>query len=141
MVSRVARDVVSEDVVVRWRAMAYMLVLASPLIWLWITTAHITSWFDPRRPKIQWIMLASAFGMLVMSSALPSTFIGRGLAFVLPYVILQFGRRSSWCPRYADTPCNSSTAGRCRGAWSRRGSLSPALPSVAVPGPLCEGPR
>ncbi|WKU01597.1 low temperature requirement protein A [Micromonospora soli] len=92
VVSRVARDLINDDVVVRWRAMAYMLVLSLPLIWLWITTAHITSWFDPRRRKIQWIVLASAFGLLVMSTSLPSAFIGRGLAFVLPYVILQLGR-------------------------------------------------
>ncbi|MCW3819096.1 low temperature requirement protein A [Micromonospora sp. DR5-3] len=92
VVNRVARDIVSDDVLARWRAMAYMLVLSLPLIWLWITTAHITSWFDPRRRKIQYIVLASAFGLLVMSSSLPSAFIGRGLAFVLPYVILQLGR-------------------------------------------------
>ncbi|MGW5668838.1 low temperature requirement protein A [Micromonospora sp. NPDC003776] len=92
VVNRVARDIISDDIVVRWRAMAYLLVLALPLIWLWITTAHITSWFDPRRRKIQYIVLASAFGLLVMSSSLPSAFIGRGLAFVLPYVILQLGR-------------------------------------------------
>ncbi|WP_200215268.1 low temperature requirement protein A [Micromonospora coerulea] len=92
VVSRVARDIVSEDVVVRWRSMAYLLVLSLPLMWLWITTAHITSWFDPRRRKIQWIVLASAFGLLVMASSLPYAFIGRGWAFVLPYVILQCGR-------------------------------------------------
>ncbi|MFE9655911.1 low temperature requirement protein A [Micromonospora sp. NPDC006431] len=92
VVNRVARDLVSPDIVARWRAMAYLLVLSLPLIWLWITTAHITSWFDPRRRKIQWIVLASAFGLLVMSSSLPSAFVGRGLAFVLPYVILQLGR-------------------------------------------------
>ncbi|WP_346121898.1 low temperature requirement protein A [Micromonospora coerulea] len=92
VVTRVARDIVSEDVVVRWRAMAYLPVLSLPLIWLWITTAHITSWFDPRRRKIQWIVLASAFGLLVMSTSLPRAFVGRGWAFVLPYVILQCGR-------------------------------------------------
>ncbi|MDZ5445851.1 low temperature requirement protein A [Micromonospora sp. 4G57] len=92
VVSRVARDIVSEDLVVRWRAMTYLLVLALPLIWLWITTAHITSWFDPRRRKIQWIVLASAFGLLVMSTSLPYAFVGRGWAFVLPYVILLCGR-------------------------------------------------
>ncbi|MFU8873431.1 low temperature requirement protein A [Micromonospora sp. SL4-19] len=92
VVSRVGQELVSHDIVVRWRAMAYMLVLSLPLVWLWITTAHITSWFDPRRRKIQYIVLASAFGILVMSSSLPSAFIGRGLAFVVPYVILQLGR-------------------------------------------------
>ncbi|MFC0505354.1 low temperature requirement protein A [Micromonospora costi] len=92
VVTRVARDIISEDVVVRWRSMAFLLVLALPLIWLWITTAHITSWFDPRRRKIQWIVLASAFGMLVMASSVPHAFVGRGLAFVVPYVLLQCGR-------------------------------------------------
>ena len=54
--------------------MGVLLVLALPLIWLWITTAHITSWFDPRRRKIQWVVLASAFGLLVMSTSLPYAF-------------------------------------------------------------------
>ncbi|GGR67069.1 membrane protein [Micromonospora fulviviridis] len=92
VVTRVARDIVSEDLVVRWRAMAFLPVLSLPLIWLWITTAHITSWFDPRRRKIQWLVLASAFGLLVMSTSLPYAFVGRGWAFVLPYVILLCGR-------------------------------------------------
>ncbi|MFF5074316.1 low temperature requirement protein A [Micromonospora olivasterospora] len=89
VVARVARDIVSQDVVIRWRSMAYLLVLSLPLIWVWTTTAQVTSWFDPRRPKIQWIVLASAFGMLVMASSVPHAFVGRGWAFVLPYVILQ----------------------------------------------------
>ncbi|NES31596.1 low temperature requirement protein A [Micromonospora terminaliae] len=92
VVSRVVREITADDAVVRWRSMAYLLVLAMPLIWLWITTAHITSWFDPRRRKIQWLVLTSAFGLLVMAASLPAAFVGRGLAFVLPYVILQCGR-------------------------------------------------
>ncbi|MEO3778270.1 low temperature requirement protein A [Micromonospora sp. B11E3] len=92
VVSRVTRDIFSDDPVVRWQSLAYLLVLTLPLLWMWITTAHITSWFDPRRHKIQWIVLASAFGLLVMSTSLPFVFVGRGLAFVLPYVILQCGR-------------------------------------------------
>ncbi|MET8910641.1 low temperature requirement protein A [Micromonospora sp. NPDC004551] len=92
VVSRVVRDITADDPVVRWRSLTYLLVLAMPLIWLWITTAHITSWFDPRRRKIQWLVLASAFGLLLMAASLPAAFVGRGLAFVLPYVILQCGR-------------------------------------------------
>jgi low temperature requirement protein LtrA len=88
VVNRVVQDLSAADAVARWRSLAYLLVLAMPLIWLWITTAHITSWFDPRRPRIQGIVLASAFGLLVMSSALPQAFVGRGWAFVLPYLLL-----------------------------------------------------
>ncbi|WP_170158638.1 low temperature requirement protein A [Micromonospora noduli] len=88
VVTRVARDATAVDRVVQWRSLAYLLVLALPLIWLWITTAHITSWFDPRRRKIQWVVLASAFGLLVMASSLPYAFTGKGWSFVLPYVVL-----------------------------------------------------
>jgi low temperature requirement protein LtrA len=88
VVNRVVHDLSSSDPVLRWRSLAYLLVLTMPLIWLWITTAHITSWFDPRRPMIQWIVLASAFGLLVMSSSLPYAFVGRGWAFVVPYLLL-----------------------------------------------------
>ncbi|MEH1058513.1 low temperature requirement protein A [Micromonospora sp. CPCC 206171] len=92
VVSRVVRDITGPDPSARWRSLAYLLVLALPLIWLWITTAHVTSWFDPRRPKIQWVVLASAFGLLVMASSVPYAFVGRGWAFVLPYVILHLAR-------------------------------------------------
>nr|WP_181545383.1 low temperature requirement protein A [Micromonospora saelicesensis] len=88
VVTQVARDATAVDRVVQWRSLAYLLVLALPLIWLWITTAHITSWFDPRRRKIQWVVLASAFGLLVMASSLPYAFTGKGWSFVLPYVVL-----------------------------------------------------
>ncbi|MGC4790596.1 low temperature requirement protein A [Micromonospora sp. DT178] len=92
VVDRVMQDVTAGDPLVRWRSLAYLLVLAMPLIWLWITTAHITSWFDPRRRKIQLIVLASAFGLLVMASSLPYAFASRGWAFVLPYLILHCAR-------------------------------------------------
>ncbi|MEU4482490.1 low temperature requirement protein A [Micromonospora sp. NPDC023966] len=88
VVNRVVRDMIGADSGVRWLSLAYLLVLSLPLIWLWITTAHITSWFNPRRRKIQWIVLASAFGLMVMSSSVPYAFVGRGWAFVLPYLIL-----------------------------------------------------
>ncbi|MEW2378032.1 low temperature requirement protein A [Micromonospora sp. NPDC047812] len=92
VVERVMQDVTAGDPLVRWRSLAYLLVLAMPLIWLWITTAHITSWFDPRRRKIQLIVLASAFGLLLMASSLPYAFDSRGWAFVLPYLLLQCAR-------------------------------------------------
>ncbi|MEU6072808.1 low temperature requirement protein A [Micromonospora sp. NPDC047074] len=92
VVSRIVRDLSGDSMLARWRSLAYLLVLALPLIWLWITTAHITSWFDPRRRKIQWLVLTSAFGLLVMSSALPAAFYGRGEAFVVPYLALQILR-------------------------------------------------
>ncbi|MEV4764757.1 low temperature requirement protein A [Micromonospora chokoriensis] len=88
VVNRVVRDATAEEPLIQWRSLAYLLVLSLPLIWLWITTAQITSWFDPGRRKVQWVVLASAFGLLVMASSLPHAFTGKGWSFVLPYAIL-----------------------------------------------------
>lgn len=142
VVSRVVQDIIADDRVVRWRSLIYLLVLSMPLIWLWITTAHITSWFDPRRRKIQWLVLASAFGLLVMSSSVPYAFVGRGWAFVLPYLILHsvrplilrasvgghelrdlYARSALWC---------LATAGLWLGGATVSGGARAALWGVAV---------
>jgi low temperature requirement protein LtrA len=92
VVNRIVRDINADEAFVRVRSLGYLLVLALPLLWLWITTTHITSRFDPRRHRVQWLVLASAFGLLVMSSSLPTTFDARGWQFVLPYVLLRVVR-------------------------------------------------
>nr|WP_161556659.1 low temperature requirement protein A [Micromonospora acroterricola] len=92
VVTRIVPSLTSEDVATRWPSLFATVVLALPLLWLWTTTGHITSRFDPRQRKIQLMVLASAFGMMIMSTSLPYAFFGRGMAFVLPYVLLQVGR-------------------------------------------------
>ncbi|MEV1145255.1 low temperature requirement protein A [Micromonospora sp. NPDC049799] len=92
VVDRVTPDLLSDEPVIRWASLLYALVLVLPLLWLWTTTAHITSRFDPRHQGIQLMVLASAFGLLLMTTSLLDAFIGRGLAFAMPYVLLQLGR-------------------------------------------------
>ncbi|MEV4756329.1 low temperature requirement protein A [Micromonospora sp. NPDC049559] len=92
VVSRVQPDLSSASVTHRWTALLYVPVLALPMLWLWTTTAHITSHFDPRRPLIQVMVLVSALGLVMMASTLPYAFVGRGIAFALTYVLLQVGR-------------------------------------------------
>ncbi|MGN9813677.1 low temperature requirement protein A [Micromonospora sp. BQ11] len=92
VVSRIVPSLASDDIVTRWASLLYTLVLALPLLWLWTTTSHITSRFDPGQRTIQLMVLASAFGMLIMATSLPYAFFGRGMAFALPYVLLQVGR-------------------------------------------------
>ncbi|MBQ1072675.1 low temperature requirement protein A [Micromonospora sp. C31] len=92
VVDRVTPDLLSDDLVIRWASLLYALVLALPLLWLWTTTAHITSRFDPRHQGIQVMVLVSAFGLLLMTTSLQDAFIGRGLVFAVPYVLLQVGR-------------------------------------------------
>ncbi|MGW5669325.1 low temperature requirement protein A [Micromonospora sp. NPDC003776] len=92
VVSRVVPDLLSDDARRRWLSLLYTLVLALPLLWLWTTTAYITSRFSPRCGQVQVMVLVSAFGLLIMSTSLPYAFVGHGLAFAVPYVLLQVGR-------------------------------------------------
>ncbi|SCL14502.1 Low temperature requirement protein LtrA [Micromonospora nigra] len=92
LVNRIVPALTTDDLNVRWAALFQTVVLALPLLWLWTTTGHITSRFDPRRRLIQLVVLISALGLLIMGTSLPYAFSGRGLAFALPYVLLQAGR-------------------------------------------------
>ncbi len=62
-------------------------------VWLgWQYTAWVTNWFDPETLHIR-LMLFAIMGVgLVMASALPQAFEGRGLSFALCYVAIQVGR-------------------------------------------------
>ncbi|MFG3604637.1 low temperature requirement protein A [Micromonospora chersina] len=92
VVSRVVPDLLSDDVRLRWLSLLYTVVLALPLLWLWTTTAYITSRFSPGCGRIQVLVLASAFGLLIMSTSLPYAFVAHGGTFAVPYVLLQVGR-------------------------------------------------
>lgn len=92
VVSRIVPDLLSDDVRQQWLSLVYTLVLALPLLWLWTTTAYITSRFDHRNPWIQLVVLVSAFGLLIMSTSLPYEFRERGAAFAVGYVVLHVGR-------------------------------------------------
>lgn len=92
VVSRIVPDLLSNDVRRQWLSLLYTLVLALPLLWLWTTTAYITSRFDYRNRWIQLLVLASAFGLLIMATAMPYEFEKRGAAFAVVYVLLHIGR-------------------------------------------------
>ncbi|MEV0727574.1 low temperature requirement protein A [Polymorphospora sp. NPDC050346] len=92
VVSRVVLDMSADSFLQPWAGLLYVLVLVLPIMWLWTTTSHITSRFDPRRPAVQVVVLLTALGVVFMASSLPYAFIERGYAFAVPYVVLQVGR-------------------------------------------------
>ncbi|WP_446217309.1 low temperature requirement protein A [Micromonospora sp. IBHARD004] len=77
---------------VRWLTMGQTLLLFLPLTWVWTITSYVTARFEPLRFDVQVAVLASAFGLLMMGTAVPYAFSGRGLTFALAYVTLQVGR-------------------------------------------------
>ncbi|MEU1688930.1 low temperature requirement protein A [Micromonospora sp. NPDC005707] len=91
VVSRMGPDLLSDDVGVRWLSLLYAAVLALPLLWLWTTTAYLTSRFDYRNGWIQLLVLVSAFGLLIMATSLYE-FEQHGATFAIVYVVLHIGR-------------------------------------------------
>jgi low temperature requirement protein LtrA len=62
-------------------------------VWLgWQYTAWFTNWFNPETPRIRAVLFGSAFLALIMASAIPEAFGGRGLIFAFAYIGIQAGR-------------------------------------------------
>ncbi|GIJ23930.1 membrane protein [Micromonospora lutea] len=79
----------------RWAVFGQTLLLFTPLLWSWTTTAYMTARFDPRSSGAQWAILVTAFAVLVMGTSVPHAFDGGGaLPFALAYALSQVGRAS-----------------------------------------------
>jgi low temperature requirement protein LtrA len=62
-------------------------------VWLgWQYTCWTTNWFDPERPTVRAMLFALMLPALLMASAIPQAFGGRGWVFALAYVAIQVGR-------------------------------------------------
>ncbi|MFF4877588.1 low temperature requirement protein A [Micromonospora sp. NPDC000668] len=91
VVGRMVPELLSDSAGMRWLALLDVVVLGLPLLWLWTTTAYVTSRFDYRNRWIQLLVLVSAFGLLIMATSLYE-FEQRGVAFAVVYVLLHIGR-------------------------------------------------
>ena len=60
--------------------------------WVWVFTAWVTNWMDPRLGAVKLLLFALMLAGLVLSSSLPEAFEERGLAFAAAYVFMQIGR-------------------------------------------------
>ncbi|MEK8104867.1 low temperature requirement protein A [Micromonospora sp. M12] len=83
-------------------------VLFFAAMWMiWSLNALLASTYDPRRPDLQAVLLATMFGTLVLAVTLPEAFGQRGVVFACAYVVIQVGRplflafalRATWCTR------------------------------------------
>jgi low temperature requirement protein LtrA len=74
-----------------WSGALQTLVLLLALWWVWSHLAGATDRFDPQRPPIQLLVIASMLGTLLMAAAAPEAFGKRGLLFAGAYVAIQMG--------------------------------------------------
>ncbi|SIM57954.1 Low temperature requirement protein LtrA [Micromonospora cremea] len=75
-----------------WSGAYQTLVLLLALWWVWSRTSGVTDRFDPQRPSIQLLVIASMLGTLVMAAAVPEAFGERGLVFAGAYVAILIGQ-------------------------------------------------
>jgi len=88
---RLLEDLTSERRIVLGEGTQTLLVLAA--LWLvWTYSAWTTSTFDPQRPLVQAIIVATMLGSLAMAVAVPDALGGRALLFAGAYVAIQLGR-------------------------------------------------
>lgn len=66
--------------------------MLSGIWWIWIYTAWVTNWLDPRHPAVRAMLFALMLVGLVLTSSIPQAFGERGLVFALCYAAMQCGR-------------------------------------------------
>ncbi len=60
--------------------------------WVWVYTAWVTNWIDPRHWPVRFMLFVLMLAGLVLSTSIPEAFAERGLAFACAYVFMQVGR-------------------------------------------------
>ncbi|MBM0239105.1 low temperature requirement protein A [Micromonospora sp. ATA32] len=75
-----------------WSGAFQALVLLLAVLRVWLGTAWVTDRFDPQRPAIQLLVIATMVGSLVMAVALPDAFGEQGLVFAGAYIAIHTGR-------------------------------------------------
>ena len=72
-----------------WHGFYAAVVLLLAMWWVWYRMAWTTNRYDPNRPVIQLMVIATMLGSLLMAAALSEAFRGRGLVFASIYVAIQ----------------------------------------------------
>jgi len=92
--SRISQRLLEDITSGRWALIetGQTLLLLMALMMVWFATSWITDLYDPQRPEIQLLVVATMFGTLVIAVALPDAFGDRGLVFASAYVAIHIGR-------------------------------------------------
>ncbi|WP_245718773.1 low temperature requirement protein A [Micromonospora rhizosphaerae] len=80
------------------------LLLLLALLMVWYATTAVTDIYDPQRPEIQLLVVATMLGALLMAVAVPQAFGERGLVFAGAYVAIQIGRGLYFVPALRGHP-------------------------------------
>ncbi|MDR3683486.1 MAG: low temperature requirement protein A [Geothrix sp.] len=70
----------------------HTVMLFAAVWWVWVYTSWVTNWLEPKYRPVRVMVLVLMLLGLVLSTAVPDAFGGRGLAFAAAYVAMQLGR-------------------------------------------------
>ncbi|WP_444947958.1 low temperature requirement protein A [Micromonospora ureilytica] len=68
------------------------LLLLLAVWWIWTQTAWVTSRFDPFQPPVQFVVVATMYGSMLLAVAISGALAETGLLFASTYVAIQVGR-------------------------------------------------
>ncbi|WP_221309924.1 low temperature requirement protein A [Micromonospora parathelypteridis] len=68
------------------------LLLLLAVWWIWTQTAWMTSRFDPFQPAVQFVVITTMYGSLLLAVAISGALAETGLLFASTYVAIQVGR-------------------------------------------------
>jgi low temperature requirement protein LtrA len=106
---RLVEDITSQRRIVLTEAGQTLLLLLA-LYMVWQITALVTDWYDPQRPEIQLVVVATMLGSLVMAAALPEAFATWGAIFAGAYVAIHLGRGLFLVPALRGHPAQRRAA-------------------------------
>jgi low temperature requirement protein LtrA len=75
-----------------WIGVFQTLVLLLTVWWVWAYTNLLTDTLDSRLIRLQLLVIFTAFGSLLLSTAIPEAFEQRGLLFAIAYLAINLGR-------------------------------------------------
>ncbi|MEU1686786.1 low temperature requirement protein A [Micromonospora sp. NPDC005707] len=87
--SLISRGLIHE---LNWERAFQSLIMLMAMWWTWAITTLVTDMYDPQRGQIKLLIIAVMFGALLMTTAIPEAFSGRGLVFAGTYVAIHLGR-------------------------------------------------
>lgn len=87
-----------------WAGIGQGLLLLSTLWAVWVTTTSVTDIYQPRQRPVQLLVLGTMLGAMVMSAAIPEAFGTHGLAFGVPWVVVNLGRALLFVPSLRGRP-------------------------------------
>ncbi|MGC1210196.1 MAG: low temperature requirement protein A [Micromonospora sp.] len=110
----VALALISRGLVIdlNWERALQSLLMLMAIWWTWAITTLVTDMYDPQRTEIKLLIAAVMFGALLMTTAIPHAFDGRGLVFAGTYVAIHLGRGLFLMPAVRRHPQTQRRAAR-----------------------------